>query len=100
MHSPNNLLVRLHKWASRQDENFLTEAFVHLLQHLPAYEAEAGVRLIGRLTNGVIAESADHAKAIEIRPQVVSGEGTPDISIRTLKAFGDRGGKIGIRTTC
>ena len=28
---PNNLLMRLHRWARKQDENFTTEAFVHLI---------------------------------------------------------------------
>ena len=28
--SSDNLLLRLHKWAKRQDENFQTEAFAHL----------------------------------------------------------------------
>ena len=34
IHSDNNLLIYLHRWASSQDENFTTEAFVHLLKHL------------------------------------------------------------------
>jgi hypothetical protein len=85
--APNNLLVRLHKWAIRQDENFLTEAFAHLLQHLLSQEPEAGLRLIARLTNGVIVESVDRAKLIEIRTQIVSGEGTPDIQFRSANAI-------------
>jgi len=27
----NNLLISLHKWSGRQDENFITEVLVYLL---------------------------------------------------------------------
>ena len=37
--SDNNLLTLLHRWWPRQDENFMTEAFAHLLRHLLLYEA-------------------------------------------------------------
>ena len=47
----NNLLVRLHKWAFRQDENFLTETFAYVLEYLCEHEPEAASDIIFRLTN-------------------------------------------------
>ncbi len=38
----NNLFLRLHKWASRQDENFLTESLVLVLDHLLVLAPAAG----------------------------------------------------------
>jgi hypothetical protein len=32
MTSRDNLLTELHRWARRQDENFTTESFAHLLK--------------------------------------------------------------------
>ncbi|MCI0639389.1 MAG: hypothetical protein L0Y72_04510 [Gemmataceae bacterium] len=88
MESPeNNLLVRLHKWASRQDENFLTEAFAHLGQHLLDHESEAGVGLIAFLTAGRIQLKPEEAKLVDVRTQIVQGEGTPDIEFRTPRHF-------------
>jgi hypothetical protein len=47
-----NLLVRLHKWAWRQDENFLTESLAFVLEHLLENEPEAGVRIVALMTGG------------------------------------------------
>ena len=42
----NNLLVQLHNWAHRQDENFTTDSFAHLLSHLvSAAPAVAGPKV-------------------------------------------------------
>jgi hypothetical protein len=84
MRSPqNNLLLKLHKWAWRQDENFLTEALAHLLQHLLDQEPEAAVRLLHAMTGGLLTLRAEHARLVEVRTQIVSGEGTPDLELRT-----------------
>ncbi len=80
----NNLLLRLHKWSWRQDENFLTEAFAHLLQHLLIHEPEAAVRVLKELTNGFPTLEAGEARSVEVRTQVFSAEGTPDLQLRTL----------------
>jgi hypothetical protein len=81
----NNLLLRLHKWAWRQDENFLTEVLGHLLQHLLDHEPEAGVRVLQLLTGGFLAPRPEEARLVEVRTQVFSSEGTPDLELRTSK---------------
>ena len=45
----NNLLKRLHTYASMQDENFTTESFVHLLEYLRQREYH---RFTTNLING------------------------------------------------
>jgi len=79
----NNLLLRLHKWAWRQDENFLTEAFAHLLQYLLENEPEAAVGLIKALTKGAIDIPAAEARLVALRTQALSAEGIPDLELRT-----------------
>src|SRR5438067_10179666 len=84
MASPtNNLFLRLHKWASRQDENFLTESLAVVLEQLLVLAPAVGTRLIARLTGGFIELSAEDASAIEIHTQVETGEGRPDLEIRS-----------------
>lgn len=80
----NNLLLRLHKWARRQDENFLTEAFAHLLQHLLIHEPEAAVCLLKDITD-FLTLSPKEALAVEVRTQVVTADGTHDLHLRTSK---------------
>lgn len=77
----NNLFLRLHKWAARQDENFLTESLSLILEHLLVLAPAVGTRLIAKLTDGFINLSPEDASAIEIRPQVESGQGRPDLEI-------------------
>lgn len=81
----NNLLARLHKWAHRQDENFITEAFAHLLQHLLDEEPEAGVHILEAVTGGFIRLKQEEARSVELRTQIVLSEGRPDLEIRTPK---------------
>ena len=50
----NNLLVNLHKWASKQDENFTTEAFVFLLNYLLDHEPEIAVNVLRKMTDGFL----------------------------------------------
>ena len=51
MASPSsNLFLRLHKWASRQDENFLTESLAVVLEQLLVLAPAVGTRLVSRLT--------------------------------------------------
>jgi hypothetical protein len=45
-----NLFARLHKWAARQDENFLTESLAVVLEHLVILAPDVGVRLVSLLT--------------------------------------------------
>jgi hypothetical protein len=77
-----NLLLRLHKWAIRQDENFVTEAFACLLEQLLLLAPEVGTRLISKLTAGSIRVAGDGASSIAIQAQVETGEGRPDLEVR------------------
>jgi hypothetical protein len=82
MTSPaNNLFLRLHKWATRQDENFLTESLCVVLEQLLVLAPAVGTRLVARLTGGFIDLSHEDASAVEVRPQVLSGQGRPDLEI-------------------
>src|SRR6059058_2166221 len=79
----NNLFLRLHKWASRQDENFLTESLALVLEQLLVLTPAVGTRLVARLTGGFIDLSPEDARIIEVRSQVEAGRGRPDLEIRT-----------------
>jgi hypothetical protein len=84
MASPGpNLFLRLHKWAARQDENFLTESLAVVLEQLLVLAPAAGTRLVAQLTGGFLNVSAEEASTIEIRPQVEAGAGRPDLEIST-----------------
>jgi hypothetical protein len=85
MASPTtNLFLRLHKWAARQDENFLTESLAVVLEQLLVLAPAVGTRLVSRLTGGFINLPSEDASAIEISTQVEAGTGRPDLVIRTL----------------
>src|SRR5436309_16126046 len=84
MASPaNNLFLRLHKWASRQDENFLTESLAVVLEQLLVLAPAVGTRLVGRLTGGFIELPPEDASAIDVHTQVETGEGRPDLELRS-----------------
>ncbi|MHC1698832.1 MAG: hypothetical protein AB9919_12380 [Geobacteraceae bacterium] len=79
----NNLFSALYKWAHRHDENFLTEAFVYLLQHLLNDQPASGIQIIERLTCGLCNLSPEEADLVSISTQVSTEVGKPDIEIRT-----------------
>jgi hypothetical protein len=79
----NNLFLRLRKWASRQDENFLTESLAVVLEQLLVLAPAVGTRLVARLTGGFIELAPEDASAIEIQTQVETGQGRPDLEIRS-----------------
>jgi hypothetical protein len=78
-----NVFARLHKWALRQDENFMTECLAVVAQTLIEREPKAGVRLIRLLSAGLIALPSDDAALIEVRTQIGTSEGRPDLEVRT-----------------
>ena len=77
-----NLFARLHKWAARQDENFLTESLAVVLEQLLILVPDVGVRLVGRLTDGFVELAPDDTGMIQIRTQVEAGQGRPDLELR------------------
>ena len=78
-----NLLLRLHRWASCQSENFTTEAFVHLLLHLIEFEPEIAVFILRKLTKQKLIVDTQTIKRVSINTQVTTEQGKPDIEIKT-----------------
>lgn len=77
----NNLLRRLHTYASMQDENFTTESFVHLLKYLRQHEYSSFATLGRKITGGIIDFDLCNPDDITILTQVSTDEGRPDIEI-------------------
>lgn len=77
-----NLFARLHKWARRQDENYLTESLAVVLEHLLVLAPAVGVRLVARLTGGLIDLPATEAGAVQVGTQVEAGGGRVDLQLR------------------
>lgn len=82
MSASPNLFARLHKWAARQDENFLTESLAVVLEQLLVLAPVVGTRMIGRLTGGFLDVAADHARSLELCTQVEAVQGRPDLEMR------------------
>jgi hypothetical protein len=80
--SAPNLFRRLHKWAHRQDENFLTESLSLVVESLLALAPAVGTRLVSKLTGGFIDVAPEDASTIEIQTQVEAVAGRPDLEIR------------------
>lgn len=78
----NNLLVRLLKWARRQEENFLTEALTHLLEAFRQAGSPVCCELVDLLTGGKISISSTELATLEFSTQVVESLGRPDLVIR------------------
>jgi hypothetical protein len=83
----DNLLVRLHKWAIRQDENFLTETFAYLLEYLAENEPEAAAEIVARITGRIITLSPHHMRVLDVQTQIGGEEGITDIELRTGQHF-------------
>jgi hypothetical protein len=77
----NNLLLALYTYAHQQDENFTTEAFVHLLRYLQFHEPRQASILIAALTRGLVAVTAEEVCELAITTQKHFSTGTPDILI-------------------
>ena len=59
-----NVFTRLNRWATRQDENFLTESLAVVLEQLLVLAPDVGTRLVKRLTGGFIVVPAADASSI------------------------------------
>ena len=82
-----NLLVTLSKWASGHQENFLTDAFVHLMNYLAQNQPEVFSTLIRTMTGNLISPDADTARLFTIASQVSTEEGTPDIELKSPDSY-------------
>ena len=73
--------------ASRQSENFVTEAFVHLLIHLTEFEPVVAIKLISSITENKLPLDLDSLKSLNISTQVSTNLGRPDIELSTLDSL-------------
>src|ERR1022692_3494109 len=76
-----NLFARLNKWATRQDENFVTESLAVVLEHLLLLAPECGVRLLARLTDDFLDMEAADASTVEIHTQVIVSGARLDLEL-------------------
>jgi hypothetical protein len=77
----NNLLINLHRWAFRQDENFTTESFVHLLNHLLIDEPKIAIKILRKLTGDLLKLKVPDIANVKIITQPITKSGKPDIEI-------------------
>jgi len=83
MNPSNNLLIRLIKWAKRQEENYLTEAMAHLVESLRSVDNSLACDLLQLLTGGLLQLKMEELNTVEIVTQAVESSGRPDLVIRT-----------------
>lgn len=79
----DNLFTVLHKWARRQDENFCTDAFAHLLRHLCKSEPDFACDVLAKLTDDWLRISPDEIPTVTVTTQVTAEQDRPDLVIRT-----------------
>jgi hypothetical protein len=80
--APENLLVLLFRFAHRQQENFTTESFAHLLQHLIDGDPPAAARVLDWLTETLYFSQRGSRSSLSVRTQDHTDEnGIPDIRI-------------------
>jgi len=82
-----NLLVSLSKWASGQQENFLSDAFVHLMNVLAQDSPEAFAEVVEKMSGGIIRPTSESAEDFALVSQIDTPEGTPDIEIAGPDAY-------------
>jgi hypothetical protein len=80
----DNLLASLHKLAKGQDENFITEALVHLLRFLIEREPTPAGALLALLTNKKIKDAAAITQITTRPPEDARNQ--PDLVLRTSES--------------
>ena len=75
-----NLFSSLHRWAHRQDENYITEAFVSVLRVLQSRSPGTAAVLLARLTAGATIPEQSVSQ-ISFETQVRTPAGIPDVRI-------------------
>ena len=76
------LFSRVYRLAHRQQENFTTEAFVHVLGELIHREPDAAVRFLDWLTDSDIFSTREGSAPLRLRSQAYTEEhGIPDVRI-------------------
>jgi len=77
----DNLLIALDRWASGQHENFLTEAFVDVLNRLSSSSPELFGQLLKRITDGEFNPAVEELAGFNVVSQLSTDQGSPDIAI-------------------
>ena len=77
-----DLFTELAKYAHRQEENYLTEAFVYLLKTVLVREPACGISILADMLIFPVEEIQNRSGAINISTQDTYEEGRPDIIIR------------------
>ena len=86
MNQDRNVFEALQKTAHMLPENYLTEAFVYLLDMLLTREPADGLDMINRLCGLSMSEQLTEANAITIKTQVnIAPHGIVDIEIQSEK---------------
>ena len=80
----DNLLFNLHRLAIGQDEDFVTESFVHLLRNLLTSQKAAFLEILNKITKGLNL-SIEDLDDLSISSQVLTDEGIPDIELSSNK---------------
>jgi hypothetical protein len=78
-----NLFCDLHRWAKRQDENFVTEAFAHLLRYFMRNRSPVAVEVLRHLSNVQLAIPLESLRTVSITTQATIDDGRPDLEIAT-----------------
>jgi hypothetical protein len=77
-----NLLTALHGYARRQNENFTTVAFAHLLKLVCNTDADIASRIFTGLVKGHVSISAEDCSGMSISNHEKAVQGTPDLVIK------------------
>lgn len=77
-----NVFSALSMYGSSQEENYLTESFVFLINLLIERMPNEGLRFLNRLTGPLPFHSITQPRLIVIRTQAACEQGRPDIEIR------------------
>ena len=79
----DNFFFNLHRLATSQDENFITESLAFLLRYMITNELEAGKSLLSSITCNRLNVSLHELVTVDVKTQVSTEEGKPDVVIST-----------------
>ena len=78
----DNLFIKLHKLASAQDENFITETFAHIFRRLIDTDSDAAFFILNKIVGDFLQIDVEELCSVSISTQVLTPYGTPDIEIK------------------
>jgi hypothetical protein len=87
MDGPENLFLKLYKWAWHQGENFTSEAFAYLFGEYCRTEPAVAASLLSCLTSGNVTIPEDALRRTRVRTQSATVTGRPDIEVHAPDAL-------------